>query len=397
MGQEAGVSFLPAVTYGTGGAYAYYVAVADVNGDSRPDMVVANGNGGATGTVGVLLGNGDGTFQTVKLYNAGGNQTGFVAVADVNGDHKLDLITANSNGTPTVGILLGNGDGSFQHAVAYGSGGGVAASIAVADVNHDKHPDILVAEYSSSDGKGAVGVLLGNGDGTFRRAAKYSSGGYYPKSILARNLTNGEIDVMVTNACGSQPDCSGHGSVSLLRGRGDGTFQRIAAYDSGGLGALAAVLADVNGDGKLDLVVTNSNSTLTADCGLGTVAVLLGNGYRTFEPAVVYGSGGYAAYFLALADLNGDGKLDVAVTNFCPLSSAGDCAILGQSGLVGVLQGNGDGTFQSASTYSSNGYWIADAIAAADVNGDGKPDLLVVNLSGDSAGEGSVGVLINSN
>ena len=107
----------------------------------------------------------------------------------------------------------------------------------------------------------------------------------------------------------------------------------------------------------------------------GTVGVLLGNGDGTFQTAVTYGSGGYYADSVAVADVNGDGKPDLVVANACASSS--NCA---NGGSVGVLLGNGDGTFQAAVTYGSGGQYEPDSVAVADVNGDGKPDLLVANV-----------------
>jgi len=169
------------------------VAVADVNGDGKPDLVVANnctsgdfgiGCTDPSGTAGVLLGNGDGTFQAAVTYGAGGSDASSVAVADVNGDGKPDLLVgecADTNCYGLVGVLLGNGDGTFQAAVTYGSVGTFAYSAAVADVNGDGKPDLLVANVCSGNcffnPGGLVAVLLGNGDGTFQAAVTYGSGG----------------------------------------------------------------------------------------------------------------------------------------------------------------------------------------------------------------------------
>ena len=101
-------------------------------------------------------------------------------MADVSGDGKPDLVVANRNGS--VGVLLGNGDGTFQAAVTYGSGGAIASALAVADMNGDGKPDLVVANHcaGSDCANGSVGVLLNNGDGTFQPAVSYSSGGCIP-------------------------------------------------------------------------------------------------------------------------------------------------------------------------------------------------------------------------
>ncbi len=390
-------TFRAAVTYGSGGEEPESVAVADVNGDGYSDLLVANAicapEGCATGSVGVLLGNGDGSFQPVVTFDSGGFGAESVAVTDVNGDGKPDLLVANTcvidgafncvNGS--VGVLLGNGDGTFQATVSYGSNGTGASSVAVRDVNGDGKPDVLVANACGNNGNygcmiGSLGVLLGNGNGTFQAAVNYTSGGYEPDSVAVRDVNgDGNPDLLVANQCGNSGDCNG--AVGVLMGNGDRTFQPVVTYDSGGYEAQSVAVADVNGDGKPDLVV--ANACASSNCtGGGVVGVLLGKGDGTFQAAVSYGSGGQDAESVAVADVNGDGKPDLIVAN--------------GNGSVGVLLGNGDGTFQAAMSYGSGGA-SASSVAVADVNGDGKPDLLVANHCADSdCANGSGGVLLGN-
>ena len=310
LGNGDGTLQLP-VTYCSGGDWASSVTVADVNGDGKPDLVVANVDtayGNHNGSVGMLLGNGDGTFQPAVTYYSGGGQAWSVAVADVNRDGKIDLVAANYDDN-SIGVLLGNGDGTFQPALTYGSGGsGGSIAVSVADVNGDYKPDLLVALSSNN----RVGVLLGNGDGTFQTALPYDSGGSGPVAVAVADVNrDGKPDLLVTTP--------GSGTVSVLLGNSGGTLQKAVAYNSGGSNPVAVVVADVNGDGKLDLLLGNS----------GIVAVLLGNGDGTFQTALAYYSGGSGPQ--AVADLNRDKSPDLV-----------DVSVSGGGTTVGVMLHVGD-------------------------------------------------------
>ena len=353
---DGGSIFLEAANYNSGGLSAQSVAVADVNGDGRPDLLVASlcsleCASGLNGAVGVLLGNGDGTFQAAISYSSGGAGAISVAVADVNGDGRPDLLMANQCvsssdcSTGAVSVLMGNGDGTFQAAISYSSGGAEAVSLAVADVNGDGRPDLLVANQcvSSSDcSTGGVGVLLGNGDGTFQAAVSYNSGGYFTYTVAVGDV-NGDrkLDLIVANEC-QNSGCSGPGEISVLLGNGDGTFRAAISYNSGGLATQSVAVADVNGDGRLDLLVANECLN-SSNCSTGGVSVLLGNGDGTFQAAVNYNSGGVRAISIAVADVNGDGHPDLLVTNECG-GNSGECT--GSDSVVSVLLGKRDGTFQ---------------------------------------------------
>src|SRR5208337_3966771 len=184
--------FLPPVSYDSGPGGAMSVAVGDLNLDGIPDLVVANQS---PGTVSVLLGNGDGTFRAAVTYDSGAGIGGIVesvAIADVNGDGKPDLVVGNHANSDTVGVLLGNGDGTFQPAVT--SPGLGFWFVAVADVNGDGKPD-LIAECG-----GGVGVALGNGDGTFQDPACYGTGATAPFGVAVADVNgDGHPDLVVAN------------------------------------------------------------------------------------------------------------------------------------------------------------------------------------------------------
>ena len=401
--QGPGLNFAPAVVYAPGGSGPDSVAVADVNGDGKLDLIVANfcdevSNCTCTdsacdyGSVGVLLGNGDGTFQAAVTYLSGGYFTQSVAVADVNGDGKPDILVVNdctsaincayTVGNGSVAVLLGNGDGTFQTAVAYDSGGQFPNGVLVTDLNKDGKPDLVVSNFSGGiNGFGELGVLLGNGDGTFQPAVIYNSAySYNLMSIAVADVDgDGNLDLLVANECADAACASG--AVGVLLGNGDGTFQPGVSYPSGGYYTRSIAVADLNGNGKLDLVVANMCIASSNCSNNGTVSVLFGNGDGSFQAPINYPAGAYEPLSLSLGDFDGDGKTDIALVSQSVSGS-------NTAGVVSVLLGNGNGTFQPAVSYNP-GASGSIALAVADVTKDGKPDLMVVNGAG-------VGVLLNT-
>jgi subtilisin-like proprotein convertase family protein len=304
--------------------------VVDVNGDGHPDLV---GHDPATLAGVLLLGNGDGTFQAPRPI--GGGIFYLARVADVDGDGRPDLIYSPDLSGRSL-VQLGNGDGTFQ--APRSTGQSAFAVAAVADVNGDRRPDLL-GVVSGPDPGTVIGVVqLGNGDGTFQ-APRPTGGGY----ILAVADLNGD----------GRPDLVGFGSLSgpgfVQLGNGDGTFQ---APRPAGVG-IAVVVADVNGDGRPDWI----GYVVGADPAHPTGVVELGNGDGTFQaPRPV---GGTFLGASAVADVNGDGRPDL-------LDFINDTGGL-------VLLGNGDGTFQAPRPV---GVDFFGQPAVADVNGDGRPDLI---------------------
>jgi hypothetical protein len=359
--------FVAVVPYDSGGA-AVSVAVADVNGDGKPDLLTANYD---NGTVGVLLGNGDGTFQVATTFDAGGPDinTYSIAVGDLNGDGKPDVaVTVVLNGSShyPLRVLMGNGDGTFQPAVAYDTGtNGNTYSVVVADVNGDNKPDLVVVNEFD------VSILLGNGDGTFQTAVTYNPGvgPVFLNSAAVVDVNGDDKPDLIVSAIGIDK------GVLVLLGNGDGTFQTPAktyGFEESHWNAVG----DVNGDGKPDVAFVDNHNNPNFEAG-----VILGNGDGTFRSGQTYDTGGEFAVKIVMADVNGDGNPDLLVANIF-------------SNSVSVLFGNGDGTFQAPLASSSGG--ASFGIAVADVNGDNKPDLLVADqLFFDGSG-GGIGVLLNN-
>ena len=358
---QTAATFAPVATYSTGlTSFPIGLAVADVNGDGKPDVLTANTNGS---TAGVLLGTGTGTFGAVTAYSTGpGSAPISIAVADVNGDGKPDLLTANSNSN-TVGVLLGTGTGTFGAVATYSTGAGsMPDGIAVADVNGDSKLDVLTANY----GTNTVGVLLGTGTGSFPTLATYSTGpGSLPGDIYVADV-NGDsrLDVLTPNY--------GSNSAAVLLGTGTGSFGAVTTYSTGPNGLpVDLVVADVNRDGKLDLLTANSNSD--------TAGVLLGTGTGTFGAVTTYSTGtGGTPDGIAVADVNGDNRPDLLTANI-------------GTNTVGVLLGTGTGSFGVVTTYSTGAGSGPIGIEVADVNGDGRRDIIVVNSN-----TNTVGVLLNT-
>ncbi len=324
------------------------IAVADFNGDGKPDLAISNYN---AASVSILIGNGDGTFQPHKDY-ATASLPIAIAAADFNGDGKLDLAVADF-GSNLVSILLGNGDGTFRKHLQLDAQL-QPASIAVGDFNRDGRPDLAVANYGSN----TVTVLYGNGDGTFH-AHNNLSVGSAPLSVAFADVNDdGNLDLIVSNL--------GSNTISVLLGHGNGAFDSQVTFATGA-SPRALVLADFNGDGKLDVAVS--------DYTANAVSVLFGNGNGTFQPHDDYATA-LRPFSLVAADLNGDGKPDLAVvdTNCSPSCAA--------NGYVSVLFNNGNGTFQTHQDFATGSQPVA--VAAGDFRDNGKLGLAIPDFHSNS-------------
>jgi hypothetical protein len=273
-------TFLPPVYYATG-SYADFVTIADLTGNGILDLVVAN-KSMTNHSVSVLLGNGDGTFQQVVAYGVDSGPTA-VAVGDLNGDGIPDLVTANNGtggATSSISILFGNGDGTFKPAVTDQLNVHPYA-VAVGDVNGDGVNDLVLANKNTDN----VSVLLGNGDGTFHDPVNYSVGGA-PEAVVLDDLNrNGHLDIVVANYSQSV----GIGGVGVLLGNGDGSFQKVVQYGTSN-NQYAVAVGDFNGDGIPDLACVGTSGEANVLLGNGDgsfqAAQTFHGGYFDYSVAV---------------------------------------------------------------------------------------------------------------
>ena len=403
-------------TYGNQGTYY----VEDFDGDGNLDIVFASGHPDALATlpfvqtVGVMFGNGDGTFTGAPAYNVPAQNPASIVTANFNHDGNLDLALGGQSGQ--VSVLLGQGGSKFQSGsnLTLANAGALPTAVAAGDVNGDNNVDLAI-----NDGNSGAAIFLGNGDGTFQAPMPVEGDGSGTSYVVLGKFTNsGNLDLALANSASNSVSVAlgkgggsfgtanstpvglnptvllaadfnkdGHldlavvdsgnlfengenGGLSILLGKGDGTFQNAVNYPAG-MNPASISTGDVNNDGVPDLVLTAMGPNYNYN-----LVVFLGKGDGSFQPGVLYPTQ-FGPGTVAIADYNGDGNADLVVPHCC-----GDT-------YTTYLLGNGDGTFQPESIISlGNGL----SSVVADFNGDGKPDIA---FSGQGVSTGNASIYLN--
>jgi len=333
----------------------FSIEVADLNSDKRNDLVIANGDDSSAA---ILLGSGKGNFIGAKGSPfAAGCTPNDIAIADINKDAKLDLIFANHD-RKHLTVLAGDGKGGFSP--LQGSPFAVEVKphthgVAVADFNADGFPDMLTDSW----GDNRLAILFGNSRHQFNGPVKYLDVGKHPyqRARVADLNKDGKPDIVTTNLDSD--------NSTILLGLGNGSFKEAAGSPFAcGNSPFGVAIGDVNGDGNLDLAVINSPTITSSNTGHDGLTVLLGNGKGGFKtmPGSPFATGTSPSR-VAVGDLNGDGIADIAVANY-------------RSGNVSIYLMNINGV---AAIYIIPTGNEADGIAIADLDGDGKNDIAVGN------------------
>jgi Calx-beta domain/FG-GAP-like repeat/FG-GAP repeat len=396
------------------------VATGDFNGDGNTDAVLTNygtappgatpPNNAGGNTISIILGNGNGTFGSASTITIGSNQyVSFVAVGDLNADGNQDLavVSTNEDTSGMLRIYLGSGSGGFalssQGAISVGSNNACWVGFAQM-TNGDTNLDVVVSSFGTTDSGettvygNQIDIFQGDGTGLVGNIATITNGiSFMPTALALADFDgDGSMDVAAT-VPGVPPDTTSpqpNGEIQIVNGNGAGGFTIGNSFDSGGALPINIQTADLNGDARPDLVIANAGDpdgsnfyqNFGANSSVGLAINAGGGSFNTFSPLTAgLGAGGSKSVFaVAIADLNLDGKQDIAAIVYGnPLSGAA-ARVLAFKG-----DGNSGFTADANSPYNTNATG-GQYLAVAPLDANGSPDII---YSTDSS---RYGVLLNT-
>ena len=327
------------------------LVVGDFNRDNKTDIVVTNSG---TGSVGLFLRIDNGALKRFETLSSGsGSKPHGLSVADFDNDGWSDIAISN-NGNANIGLFFGLGDGTFtkQKAIPLGEGF-FPLWTAFGDFNNDKKIDIVVVGNIPPT---PVIVLLSNGDRSFR-IQKTDGVGEAETVVVGDFNRDGFLDVALSHLFAYQ--------ITILLGNGDGTFGNHKFYYTGG-GPSGIIANDFNDDGQLDLVIVHTEDS--------NIAIMFGYSDGTFSSQTNYPTAEYGTpYSITSGDFNSDGWLDVAIG-------------MKQQKCVGILLGQGNGTFSPFTPYWTNSVSLHQTIIAGDINHDGRLDIIITETNNNRLG-----------
>ncbi|HTK74902.1 MAG TPA: FG-GAP-like repeat-containing protein [Gemmataceae bacterium] len=379
------------------------VVTADLNGDGFMDAVLTNEgtdlNTGGDRNIIVLYGRSGGGF-TRSSYDTGGTNVAFAAIGDINGDGLPDVVAVDENGqnVGSVAVFRNNGAAGLSMVGSpFQPGGNNSAWVGLADVTGDHVLDVVVASFGASNAAGdnvsgnKVTIFQGNADGQGKGNFSFSNGPittlapeiqFVPTSLAVADFDGDGITDIAAAVPGVPPDSTQpqpNGNVYLFKGTGAGGFAAPNQFDTGGPLPVNIQAADVNGDGKKDLIVANAGnpqgSTEFTGNSVGVILNVSTSGNLAFGITNTLNANCYGTFAVAVADFNMDGKQDIAAVNY------GSANNLTPNAFVSIYTGNGTGIFQNASPGTYDLGWNLPGgqyLAAADFNNNGSQDLIVV-------------------